>query len=245
VIQTHESVNNHLLRSLSENAFAAIAPHLERSALIARSVVAEADSPIERVCFPEGGLISVVARSRGGGRIEAGLIGAEGMSGIAVLLADDRSPDESYVQCAGEGLWLSVERLHALLESQPDIKRILLRYVHSFMIQTAHTALADGRARLDQRLARWLLMAHDRCGQPDLPLTHELLAVMLGVRRAGVTVALNGLERMSAIRMTRGVVTVADRAVLSDVAGPWYGTPEREYQRLLGAPTGPASAKAA
>jgi CRP-like cAMP-binding protein len=247
VIETRDSVNNHLLRSLPQDAFVAMAPDLERSTLPARSVVGEADAPIERVCFPEGGLISVVAKSRDGGRIEAGLIGAEGMSGIAVLLADDRSPDESQVQCAGEGLWLPVQRLHALIESQPGLKRILLRYVHSFMIQTAHTALADGRARLDQRLARWLLMAHDRCGRPELPLTHDLLAVMLGVRRAGVTVALSGLERISAVRMTRGVVTIADRARLGEVAGPWYGTPEREYERLLGAlrPPGASAARPA
>ncbi len=242
VIETHASVANHLLRSLPRDVFKELAPFLDRAPLVARSIVTPADSPIERVCFPEGGLISVVARSRGGGRIEAGLIGAEGMSGIAVLLADDRSPDEAYVQCPGEGLWCPVERLHALVDSQPALERTLLRYVHSFMIQTAHTALADGRARLDQRLARWLLMAHDRCQRPELPLTHELLAAMLGVRRAGVTVALNGLERMSAIRMNRGVVTIADRSMLSEVAGPWYGTPEREYRRLLGDPAGSSDA---
>jgi CRP-like cAMP-binding protein len=241
VVQAHSSIGNHLLRSLPKDAFDEMAPDLERASLIPRSVISEADRPIDRVCFPEGGLISVVARSRTGGRIEAGLIGVEGMTGVAVLLADDRSPDECYVQCPGEGLWLHTDRLLALVETYAELKRVLLRYVHSFMIQTAHTALADGRARLDQRLARWLLMAHDRCGHPDLPLTHELLAAMLGVRRAGITVALNGLERMSAIRMNRGLVTIADRALLSEVAGPWYGTPEREYRRLLGDP-GPTGA---
>jgi CRP-like cAMP-binding protein len=242
--ETQCSINNHLLRSLPKEAFDEMAPHLERAPLSARGVVAGADAPIERVCFPEGGLISVVARSRGGGRIEAGLIGIEGMSGVAVLLADDRSPDESLVQCPGDGLWFSVDRLLALIDTHVALKHVLLRYVHSFMIQTAHTALADGRARLDQRLARWLLMAHDRLLDPDLPLTHELLAAMLGVRRAGVTVALNGLERIAAVRMNRGIVTIADRDVLGGVAGHWYGTPEREYQRLLGNPAPPSATTA-
>jgi CRP-like cAMP-binding protein len=211
---------------------------LERTPLMARSVVYEPERPIERVCFPESGLISILAKSRSGGRIEAGLVGAEGASGMAVVLADDRSPNEAIVQCSGHALWISADRLRQLIKTTPDLERVLLRFIHSFMIQTAHTALADGRARLDQRLARWLLMAQDRLARPELPLTHELLAGMLGVRRAGVTVALNGLERMGAIRMNRGVVTVAERTLLEGVAGPWYGVPEREYRRLLGEPIG-------
>jgi len=236
VPEAQSSIRNHLLRRLSPDAFAALAPHLERTPLMARSVVFEPERPIERVCFPEAGLISILARSRSGGRIEAGLIGPDGACGMAVVLADDRSPSEALVQCSGSALWISADRLRQLLKATPDLERILLRYIHSFLIQTGHTALADGRARLDQRLARWLLMAQDRLARPELPLTHELLAGMLGVRRAGVTVALNGLERMGAIRMNRGVVTVADRSLLEGVAGPWYGVPEREYRRLLGEP---------
>jgi CRP-like cAMP-binding protein len=186
-----------------------------------------------------------VATSRNGGRIEAGLIGHEGLCGVAILLADDRSPDEAFVQCPGEGLWIAAGRLLELAQATPELQRVLLRYVHAFMIQTAHTALADGRARLDQRLARWLLMAQDRVGRPQLPLTHEVLATMLGVRRAGVTVALNSLERMSAILMNRGVVTIADRPMLETVAAGWYGAPEREYRRLLGDPGWESRAAAA
>ncbi len=239
------SIRNHLLRSLSPEAFLEIEPHLRRSTLSPRMLVSEADKPIDSVCFPEGGVISVVARSRNGGRIEAGLIGYEGLCGVAILLADDRSPDEAFVQCPGEGLWIAAGRLLELAEAAAELRRVLLRYVHAFMIQTAHTALADGRARLDQRLARWLLMAQDRVGRPQLPLTHEVLATMLGVRRAGVTVALNGLEQMSAIRMNRGVVTIADRAMLETLAAGWYGTPEREYRRLLGDPGRESRAAAA
>ena len=236
VTETQSSLRNHLLRRLPADAFATLAPYLERTPLTARSAVFEAERPIERVCFPESGLISILAKSRAGGRIEAGLIGPEGACGMAVVLADDRSPNEAVVQCAGQATWISADRLRQMVKTTPELERILLRFIHSFMIQTAHTALADGRARLDQRLARWLLMAQDRLSRPELPLTHELLASMLGVRRAGVTVALNGLERMGAVRMNRGVVTVAERSLLENVAGPWYGVPEREYRRLLGEP---------
>jgi CRP-like cAMP-binding protein len=230
------SIRNHLLRTISSEVFQEIAPHLKRSALSPRMLISEADKPIENICFPEGGVISVVARSRNGGRIEAGLIGSEGFCGAAIMLADDRSPNEAFVQCPGDGLWIAAGRLLELASEAPELRRVLLRYVHAFMIQTAHTALADGRARLDQRLARWLLMAQDRVGGPQLHLTHEVLSTMLGVRRAGVTVALAGLERMGAIRMTRGVVTVVDRAMVESLAAGWYGVPEREYRRLLGDP---------
>jgi CRP-like cAMP-binding protein len=241
---TRSSIHNHLIRSLPEDTFAALAKELEPGPLAARTMLVEADKPVERVWFPESGLLSVVAVSRAGARIETGLIGLDGMSFPAVMLADDRSPNEVFVQCPGEGLWIAADRLRELVETAPALKRVLLRYVHSFMIQTAHTALADGRARLDQRLARWLLMAQDRYGRPDIPLTHEVLAAMLGVRRAGVTVALNGLERMSAIRMMRGVVWIEDRSILVTIAAGWYGTPEAEYERLLGHPSPAADASA-
>ena len=225
---------NRLLRSLSGPTLVAVSRHLEREPLDYRRTVLEPGKPIDRVCFPERGLISVVAVSRGGGRIEAGVVGPEGMVGAAVLLADDRTPNEAFVQFRGEACFMAVSDLHRLVSQHPDFHRVMLRFVHSFLIQLAHNALADGRARLDQRLARWLLMALDRSETPQLPVTHETLAAMLGVRRAGVTVALNQLERLGSIRMSRGVVTVLDRPALEAVAGAWYGAAETEYRRLFG-----------
>jgi CRP-like cAMP-binding protein len=118
------------------------------------------------------------------------------------------------------------------MESVPSLKGLLLRYVHLFMIQVAATALADGRYDVNQRLARWLLMCHDRLGD-ELLLTHDFLALMLGVRRPSVTDALHVLEGHRLIKAERSRITVRDRRGLEGVAGDAYGAPEIEYWRLI------------
>jgi CRP-like cAMP-binding protein len=112
----------------------------------------------------------------------------------------------------------------------------LLRFAQAFMIQLGQTALANGIYQIEQRLARWLLMCHDRVDGDDLFTTHEFLSLMLGVRRAGVTLALQALEDRGLISTKRGQVTVLDRAKLEGVAGDSYGVPEAEYARLIGLP---------
>jgi hypothetical protein len=119
------------------------------------------------------------------------------------------------------------------MSDSPELRNVLLRYSQAFMIQTAHTALANGRAKLEERLARWLLMAHDRVNGDEVPLVHEFLALMLGVRRAGVTVALHMLEGQALIRASRGKIVVLDRQGLEEAANGLYGVPEREYERLM------------
>jgi len=114
------------------------------------------------------------------------------------------------------------------------LRRALLRYGHSFVIQTAHTALANGRNKLLERLARWLLMAHDRVDGDDIHLTHEFLSIMLGVRRTGVTVALNQWARAGLVETKRGVITILDRGGLEEISNGSYGAPEAELRRLFG-----------
>lgn len=111
---------------------------------------------------------------------------------------------------------------------------LLLRYVHVFMMQVAATALADGRYNVEQRTARWLLMAHDRLENDELPLTHDFLALMLGVRRSSVTNALHVVEGSRAIKASRSLIVVRDRDKLERLPGASYGLPESEYQRVLG-----------
>jgi CRP-like cAMP-binding protein len=113
------------------------------------------------------------------------------------------------------------------------MRATFLRYAQVLVVQTAHTAVANSVAKLHQRLARWLLMAHDRVETDKLVLTHEFLAIMLAVRRAGVTETVNALEDKNLISCSRGVVTVLNRKGLEQVAGTFYGTPEKEYRRLV------------
>jgi CRP-like cAMP-binding protein len=113
------------------------------------------------------------------------------------------------------------------------MRSLFLKFVQVFMVQTAHTAIANARARLDQRLARWVLMAHDRIGTETLELTHEFLSLMLGVRRAGVTEALQSLKRQKLIDTGRNKIVLRDRKGILRIAQGFYGVPEKEYRRLI------------
>jgi CRP-like cAMP-binding protein len=165
--------------------------------------------------------------------VEVGLIGREGMTGSAIVLGSDRVPHETYVQVAGEGERISRVRLGEAVKASEPLRMLLLRYVQVFMVQTAQTAVANARGRLDARLARWILMAHDRVRDETLPLTHEFLALMVGVRRAGVTGTLHSLVNQKLIYTGMGKVILRDRKGLERTAGDLYGVPEAEFRRLF------------
>src|SRR4030095_1660525 len=169
------------------------------------------------VYFIERGFASVVANGTGRS-IEVGLIGGEGMTGLAVVMGTDRSPHDTFMQVAGGGQRISSAKLRGAMEQSPALHRSFLRYGHAFVVQTAQTALANGRSKIEERLARWLLMAQDRLGGDEVPLTHEFLSVMLGVRRPGVTVALNLLEKQGLIRRMRGGVAILNRTALRKIS---------------------------
>lgn len=193
-----------------------------------------ANQPIQYVYFPESGLASIVAHAKGDRAIEVGLFGQEGMSGLSVVMGDDRSPNETFIQAGGAGWRIAAAELKAALDASPTMRGAMLHYVQAFLCQTSQTALTNGRAQIEERLARWILMAHDRLDGDTLQLTHEFLALMLGVRRPGVTVGLHYLEGKGVLKSTRGLVTVLDRAGLREIAGSSYGVPEAEYDRLCG-----------
>lgn len=224
---------NRLLQLLSDADRALLLPHLEPVPLELRAPIEAAHETITHVHFPESGIISVVAKAAER-QIEAGIVGREGVSGLAVIMGDHRSPHEAYVQAAGRSHRIASDALRTAMESSRTLSLHLQRFAHVFMAQVAQTALANGRAKIEERLARWLLMAHDRLDDEDLRLTHEFIAIMLGVRRPGVTDALNDLEGRHLVHATRGAIRVKDRRGLEEIAGASYGVPEAEYQRLIG-----------
>ena len=162
------------------------------------------------------------------------MIGREGMTGLSLLMGADRSPYEVFIQSAGNGWRISAEAIVAAIEKSQTLRRHFLRHGHTIVVQMAFTALANGRYKIEERLARWLLMAHDRADGPSIALTHEFLAVMLGVRRPGVTTTLNILAKRGMIASRRGMVTVRNRAALEETANGGYGAPEAEFERLFG-----------
>jgi CRP-like cAMP-binding protein len=228
---THQ---NHILTSLTPADYGLIGAHLEHVELPFRYPLEAPHRPIEYVYFPEAGLVSVVAQGGRDHDIEVGVIGFDGMTGTSVLLGADRTPNSLYMQIAGRGKRIAVDRLIQAVAASPSLNKALLLFVQAFMVQASQTALANGRGKLETRLARWLLMAHDRLNSNDLALTHEYLSVMLGVRRPGVTVALQKLEGSGFIGTGRGVITVKNRAGLEAIAEGIYGTAEGEQERLTG-----------
>ena len=227
-------VRNRLLAKMSVQDWALLAPHLEDITLKERQVVEVPNKPITHVYFVETGVVSVVAVNAEDHRIEVGVIGKEGMTGTPLVFGDDRAQHSAYMQIGGSGKRIAAPAFVAAIGQSSSLRALVLKSAQAFMIQTAHTALANGRAKLEERLARWLLMAHDRLDSDAVPLTHEFLAVMLGVRRAGVTVALHSFERRGLIAARRGQLTLINRAGIEEVAGSFYGIPEAERKRLMG-----------
>jgi CRP-like cAMP-binding protein len=226
--------NNRLLALLSANDFDLLEPHLQSVTLEVRKSLEKPNKRIEAVHFPESGFASVVAVQSGGKQVEVGLIGREGMTGLPIVLGNHSSPHATYIQASGEGKCIPSGELRDATRSSLSLRDSFLKYVQAFGVQTAHTAISNAQSRMDVRLARWLLMAHDRIGDDTLPLTHEFLSLMLGVRRPGVTYALNALRKLGLISNRRGEITVRSRKGLERIAGEAYGTPEAEYRRLIG-----------
>jgi len=213
---------NFILSRLTDDDFALLEPHLEPVNLPLRKMLERQQRKIGAIYFPESGFASVVANGSGKKPIEVGLIGREGMTGLAVVLGNDRPDHETYMQAAGHGQCIKAAALREVIDHSPSLHRSLLRYAHSYLNQTTHTALANGRSKIEERLARWLLMADDRLDNGEMPLTHEFLAMMLGTRRPGVTVAVQELEREGLISRRRGTIVILDRRALEKLSNGTY-----------------------
>jgi CRP-like cAMP-binding protein len=224
---------NRLLAALSSADLNLLLRDLTPVPLKLRQDLEKPNRRIDDVYFLDTGIVSVVAVQANAKRVEIGLIGCEGMTGTAVVLGGQSSPHSTYVQATGDGQRISTGALRKAMATSNSLHGMLLKFVQVFMVQTAHTAIANAQAKLDERLARWILMAHDRVRGSTLPLTHEFLALMLGVRRAGVTEALQSLSRQRLIKTGRGEIVVLSRRGIERTAGDLYGAPEAEYRRLI------------
>ena len=229
----HDQTPNRLLSRLSPADFGLLEPLLTGVDLPLRVELEAPNKPIEYAYFIERGFASVVANGSGDRGLEVGLIGREGMTGVALVMGTDRSPNATYIQSAGSGWRIAAADLSNSAEQSPTLRRSLLRFGHTFLVQAAYTAAANGRSKVETRLARWLLMAHDRTDGDELILTHEFLSIMLGVRRPGVTVALSFLEKQGLVRPQRGSISITDRKGLEEAAKDAYGVPEAELHRLF------------
>jgi CRP-like cAMP-binding protein len=230
---SNPSPSNTLLKTLSAEDQVLIAPHLERVSIKRGDLLAAAGEPITYVYFPYEGLISIIARMQDGKPLEVGMVGREGVTGTSIVLGDFSAMNEVRVQIGGAAARIPSAVLPSLVAKSPSLQAVFLRYVQVLMSQVAQTAAASVHLTVQGRLARWLLMVHDRVGSDQFNLTHELLAVMLGVRRPGVTVAMHVLEGQHLIRSTRARVQIVDREGLEALVSTSYGIPEGLYRRLF------------
>lgn len=227
---------NRLLDGLPPAVLAALKPSLEAVDLPSESMLECRGQRTTHVYFPAAGIASVVVSGDGLPKAEAGMAGREGMTGTSLILEDGLSLHDVVVQISGHGWRIDVDAFRTAMKI-PAFRRRQLRFLQAQMAQTYSTTLAFSHAKLEIRLARWILMCRDRLSGQAFHVTHGAIALMLGVRRAGVTVALHELESRGFIRSTRCLLEVRDGVGLEASTEGYYGASEAEYDRLLGADT--------
>ena len=228
------ALGNRLLRMLSPEDFALLSPHMVPCQARQGTMLFERNKKVDTVWFLDSGVGSIIAVSREGQRVESGLFGRDGFAPVALAMGSDQSPYEGVIQLHDDCHNLPAEAFKEAIAASPTLHTLMLRYAQALSVQTAYTALTNAVHPIDERLARWILMCHDRMDGNELPLTHDFLSIMLAVRRPSVTTALHVLEGNRFIRSERGCVVVRDRAGLVQFAGDAYGPPEAEYERLIG-----------
>jgi CRP-like cAMP-binding protein len=212
--------NNALLRALSPSDRELIQPFLIPVDLAVRTRLETRNKPVPAAYFIESGVASIV--TFGDLQVEVGIVGSEGMIGFSVILGGRVSPLDTYMQVAGSALLISADDLTDAAKRSPTLQATFLRYVQDFILQLSDTVVANARGSTHQRLARWLLMVQDRVGCDTIPLTHEFMAVMLGIQRSGLTLALHPLEHSDTIEQRRGAVIIRDREALLAIAAELY-----------------------
>jgi CRP-like cAMP-binding protein len=228
------TTRNGLLAALPPEVRTALLPKFESVALPARRVLVRPETRGDTVYFLESGWLSLVAAMDDGTQGEVGCVGHEGMVPLSLVLGAHTSFAEVCIQHAGTALCMPAEPFRAEMASLPPLRERLLRYADAMHAQAMQTAVCNGRHALEQRLARWLLMAHDRIDGDEITITQETLALMLCVYRPSVSVAAGGLQRAAIIRYLPGRITVLDRAALESAACGCYRMVTGRFRQLLG-----------
>lgn len=225
-------IGNALLQALPLPALEELAPYLERATLKRKQVLHERNLPVTHAYFIERGLASLMAKAEDQCLLEVGTLGRQDFVGVPIVLGTTRTPHRCVVQVAGEAWRISADDLQDALVQIPVLRRVLFGYVQAASVQSAQLAVCNTRHGLRQRLARWLLFAHDRVEGDEIALTHQFLGRALGVRRAGVTTAMGRLEEAGMIHRGRGRIMIIDRARLEHEVCDCYRAISSEYKRI-------------
>ncbi len=225
---------NRVLALLPASSLAHLAPHLEPVSIRARQTLAEAGLPVRAAHFIERGAACLLSRKVGAqAPMELGIIGRSGFVGLPIVLGDGRQPYQCVVQIPGRALRIEAGALRDAYERDPALRRAMNCHALARLVEQAQLGVCNSRHTVEQRICRWLLLAGDHVDGASVPATHDLIARMLGARRAGVTVALGGLERAGVLRKGRGRIEILDEEALSAVACDCHRLIRAEGERLF------------
>lgn len=223
--------DNKILAALPPEEFEPLRPKLKLFRLELGTTLFRPEQEIEHVYFVTRGVVSVLAALENGATVEAGVIGPEGLAGIAALLGADSTPNQALIQAEGHALRISTSEMRTEFRKGGKLRDLILRYTHTLFTQVAQTAACNRLHGIEQRLSRWLLLTQDRVASDEFVLTQDFLSRMLGVRRAGVSVAANTLRHAGLIDYRRGTMVVLDRAGLEKYSCECYRIVRNEYDR--------------
>jgi CRP-like cAMP-binding protein len=224
---------NVILAKLSQGALQELRPHLQRVELEIKKPIYEPNRPVNDVYFVEVGMISVVSIMNNGDMIEVGTIGKEGLAGAFLSFGIKSVPYKYFVQIAGHGYRMGANEFNSAAGGEGELCRLVLRYQAAFQTQVMQCAACNGLHSIQQRCCRWILMSQDRVNSDIVPLTHEFMGLMLGVRRASVTEVLQPLQERGWIQSKRGTITILDRQGLESGSCECYGLIMDQHKRML------------
>jgi CRP-like cAMP-binding protein len=230
---------NLILAAIPEDDYRELAPYLESVALRPGETLYAEAAPIGRLYFPTSGIVALQSASATGDTAEIALVGNDGMVGLGALLGDNRATAQSVVQSAGKSRRVGAAAVVELFERSPGVRKVILRYLRSVLVQAGRSAFCHRHHSLEQRLCRWLLQSVDRLPSRELYITQELMGVMLGVRREAVTLAASRLQARGALRYSRGHLTVLSRDALKKCACECYSALKAESEALSRFLSGP------
>lgn len=225
---------NYLLASLPDKEFERILTHLSPVSFDLGKVLYESGDRLDYVYFPTSSIISLLYIMENGATAEIGVVGNDGILGIALFMGGDTTPNRAVIQSAGSAMKMKAVDLKAEFTLGGMFHNLLLRYTQALITQISQTAVCNRLHSLEQQLCRWLLLSHDRLDSDKLVMTHDLISNMLGVRREGVTLAAQKLGARGLIKNVRGTITVLDRQGLENAVCECYSVVNAEYNRLLG-----------
>jgi CRP-like cAMP-binding protein len=225
---------NLLLAALPSKEMALLRPHLEDVSLTSKQALHEADEALEHVYFPHRGVVSWVMDMEDGTVVEVATVGPEGMVGVPVFLDASLILGRSFAQVPGEASRIEASAFREALDRTPRLRQLLSRYTMTLLNQLAQNSACNRTHEIEQRLARWLLMTHDRVNADTFPLTQEFMAHMLAVSRPTVSIAAGILQKAGLISYWRGNVTVTDRPGLEAASCECYRIVRAQFDHLVG-----------